>query len=99
MSIPPPARNTDQAGRQEIQLRSAEDPKNSSTTIIHMFKLYKFVLGIILSLFIAQTAAAQSVKISGVVIEKTNGQPLPGVSVVIRGTSAGTQTNQDGKFS
>lgn len=64
-----------------------------------MLKIYKFVLGIVLSLFILQTASAQSVKISGVITERTSGQPLPGVSVTIKGTTTGTQTGADGKFS
>lgn len=63
-----------------------------------MFKLYKFVLGIIVSLLITYSATAQSVKISGVVTEKSTGQPIPGVSVSIKGTSTGTQTGTDGRF-
>jgi len=64
-----------------------------------MFKLYKLVLGIVLSLFTIQIAAAQSVKISGVVTEKSSGQPVPGVSISVKGSSNATQTNGDGKFS
>lgn len=64
-----------------------------------MFKLYKYLLGITLSLLIVHTAAAQTVKISGVVTEKSNGLPLPGVSITVKGTTIGTQTDQDGKFS
>jgi len=64
-----------------------------------MFKLYKLVLGIVLSFFTIQIAAAQSVKISGVITEKVSGQPVPGVSISVKGGSSGTQTNGDGKFS
>ncbi|CAM4170276.1 TonB-linked outer membrane protein, SusC/RagA family [Pedobacter westerhofensis] len=64
-----------------------------------MFKLYKLVLGIALSFFTIQIAAAQSVKISGVITEKATGQAIPGVSVSVKGGSNGTQTNADGKFS
>jgi TonB-linked SusC/RagA family outer membrane protein len=63
-----------------------------------MDKFYKYVLGIILSLFIVQPLFAQTVSISGVVTEKSNGGPLPGVSVFIKGTKTGTQTDNTGKF-
>ena len=41
--------------------------------------------------------AQQTVK--GVVKEKATGEPLPGVSVVVKGTTRGTQTDFDGNFS
>ena len=37
-------------------------------------------------------------KISGKVTSKSDGQPLPGVNVVIKGTSKGTETDFDGKY-
>lgn len=37
-------------------------------------------------------------KITGVVIDGEQNQPLPGASVVIKGTSSGTATDFDGKF-
>jgi TonB-linked SusC/RagA family outer membrane protein len=64
-----------------------------------MFKIYKYVLGIILSLATLQFANAQAVKVSGVITEKSTGLPLPGVSISIKGGTAGTQTGTDGKFS
>jgi TonB-linked SusC/RagA family outer membrane protein len=64
-----------------------------------MFKLYKLVLGIVISFFTIQTAAAQSAKISGVITEKTSGLGIPGVSISIKGTTTGTQSGADGKFS
>src|ERR1700712_4389378 len=62
-----------------------------------MLKIYK-LLAIVLPFIIVQTVAAQSVKISGVVTAKSDGLPLPGVSISVKGTSTGTQTNTDGKF-
>jgi TonB-linked SusC/RagA family outer membrane protein len=64
-----------------------------------MFKLYKLVLGIVLSFFTLQTATAQSVNISGVITDKASGQPIPGVSISVKGTSNGTQSNSGGRFS
>lgn len=36
--------------------------------------------------------------VSGVIRDKESGQPLPGVSVIIKGSSNGTITDQDGKY-
>ncbi|WP_321540017.1 carboxypeptidase-like regulatory domain-containing protein [Flavobacterium piscinae] len=36
--------------------------------------------------------------VSGVVSDKASGQPLPGVNVIIKGTSKGTTTDFDGKY-
>ena len=36
--------------------------------------------------------------LSGVVLDKTSGQPLPGVNVMISGSSKGVATDFDGKF-
>lgn len=64
-----------------------------------MLKNYKLLLAILLPFFLIQTVAAQSVKISGVVTAKSDGLPLPGVNISVKGTSNGAQTSADGKFS
>jgi TonB-linked SusC/RagA family outer membrane protein len=64
-----------------------------------MIKNYKTYLAIFLLIFTIQTAIAQSAKINGAVIARSDGQPLPGVSVRVKGTSTGTQTDPSGKFS
>ena len=46
----------------------------------------------------ALTAWAQSGVVTGVVTDDTN-QPLPGVAVVVSGTTTGTVTDFDGKYS
>ena len=43
----------------------------------------------------AQTAN----KIDGTIVAADKGSPLPGVNIVIKGTSVGTTSNADGKFS
>jgi TonB-linked SusC/RagA family outer membrane protein len=63
-----------------------------------MLKIYKLLLAIMLPFILVQTVAGQSVKISGVVTAKSDGLPLPGVSVSIKGKTTGAQTNVDGKF-
>ncbi|WP_217604915.1 TonB-dependent receptor [Chitinophaga sp. GbtcB8] len=41
----------------------------------------------------------QSLRISGVVRDSSNGDPLPGVTVGVEGTTIGTSTNGNGEFS
>ncbi len=48
-------------------------------------------------LLLIQIGFAQQRQISGTVLEDT-GIPLPGASVVIKGTTSGTSTDMDGKF-
>ncbi|UOQ70167.1 carboxypeptidase-like regulatory domain-containing protein [Hymenobacter cellulosilyticus] len=46
---------------------------------------------------VAQLAGAAEQVISGRVADK-NGQPLPGVTVLVKGTSTGTATDNEGRF-
>lgn len=48
-------------------------------------------------LFLSATVLGQT-KITGVIVDNTN-QPLPGASILEKGTTNGTETNFDGKFS
>ena len=52
---------------------------------------------LVLLLALAQFVSAQ-VSVSGTVTSKDDGQPLPGVSVLIEGTQVGTTTDFDGKY-
>lgn len=58
----------------------------------------KLLQSLFLLLFIASQAIAQERIVTGKVIAKEDGLPLPGVSVVVTGSNIGTQTNVDGKF-
>jgi len=53
---------------------------------------------VLLLVLVAQLTFAQERAVSGIVSDNT-GMPLPGVSVLIKGTKTGTQTDFDGKFS
>ncbi|MEO5946923.1 MAG: SusC/RagA family TonB-linked outer membrane protein [Chitinophagaceae bacterium] len=59
-----------------------------------MRKLFLLLMGVVL---LAGQAMAQRT-ISGTVTDE-NGNPLPNVSVVVRGTTTGTITNEEGKYS
>lgn len=47
----------------------------------------------------AFVSMAQNRTITGTVTDKIDGQPIPGVTIQIKGTALGTQTNSDGKYS
>ncbi|MFW6227545.1 MAG: carboxypeptidase-like regulatory domain-containing protein, partial [Bacteroidota bacterium] len=41
---------------------------------------------------------AQSLEIKGVVTDAEDGQPIPGVTIIVKGTSRGAITDLDGKY-
>ena len=55
------------------------------------------VFGVLFFAFALQFAFAQEKKITGTVSDNA-GIPLPGVSVLVKGTKSGTQTDFDGKY-
>ena len=61
--------------------------------IIHLFTLMTCLV-----MFLAPSSWAQTTALSGTVTAE-DGSPLPGVTVVIKGTSNGTITDFDGKYS
>ena len=62
-----------------------------------MKKLILMSLWLILGLL--QTVAAQDRTISGRVTDRTSGEGLPGVTVLLKGTSTGVSSNADGGYS
>ncbi|MBA6154782.1 SusC/RagA family TonB-linked outer membrane protein [Gelidibacter maritimus] len=61
-------------------------------------KLFKNELAIMLFVFVTQLTFAQERIVTGTVTDNL-GVPLPGVSVLVKGTKEGTQTDFDGKYS
>jgi TonB-linked SusC/RagA family outer membrane protein len=53
---------------------------------------------LICSLLLAIAAQAQTRTVTGIVIEKSNGEPIVGASVIVKGTNNGDATNIDGQF-
>ena len=58
----------------------------------------KQILGIIL-LFFSLGLCAQELTVTGTVTDASKGEPIPGVAVVIKGTTIGTATDIDGTYS
>jgi TonB-linked SusC/RagA family outer membrane protein len=56
------------------------------------------VLILMLSLLLGNMAMAQQTVLTGKVTDSSSGEPLPGVSIVVKGTTNGTVTNFDGIF-
>ncbi|NOS92937.1 MAG: TonB-dependent receptor plug domain-containing protein, partial [Cyclobacteriaceae bacterium] len=61
-------------------------------------RLRRVALLLVLTFVGSALAAQDSQNVSGVVKDKGNGDPLPGVNIVVKGTSNGTITDADGKF-
>ena len=59
--------------------------------------LGRFVV-ILMCLFASVSAMAQARQVTGQILSSEDNQPLPGASVVIKGTATGTVTDLDGKF-
>jgi len=62
----------------------------------------KLKLTWLLTLFMAfmmQFSFAQEKTVSGTVTAASDGMPLPGVNVIVKGTARGTQTDFDGNYS
>ncbi|MDN3584812.1 SusC/RagA family TonB-linked outer membrane protein [Mucilaginibacter flavus] len=58
----------------------------------------KFCLSIALLLCLVSGAFAQNIRLTGKVTQKTDGQPLPGASVTLKGTTTGAVTDASGNY-
>ena len=61
-------------------------------------KLKSLMLAMVLMIGTIVVANAQNRSISGTVLDATLGDPVPGATVLIKGTTRGTATDLDGKF-
>lgn len=60
-----------------------------------IYKIPTFIITLFASLMFVN---AQNVDISGVVVDQDFGEPLPGVNLIIKGSSLGASTDFDGNF-
>jgi len=61
-------------------------------------KLFQCLGLLVLPLLLSLQVSAQSKIVKGTVLNAADGKPLPGISVVEKGTNKGTQTSSDGAF-
>ncbi|AMR33574.1 SusC/RagA family TonB-linked outer membrane protein [Mucilaginibacter sp. PAMC 26640] len=59
---------------------------------------HKFLMGIALLLFFGTEGFAQSLRLTGKVTQKSDGQSLPGASVSVKGTTIGVVTDVNGNY-
>ena len=60
-------------------------------------KRITFVLGLLLLLSFS-SALAQTIKVTGTVIGKSDKEPIPGADVIVKGTKSGTATDANGQY-
>ncbi|MGB4776186.1 MAG: SusC/RagA family TonB-linked outer membrane protein, partial [Daejeonella sp.] len=58
----------------------------------------KDLTSLLVLLLFAVNALAQDRTVTGTVTDKDDGLPMPGVSVIVKGTTIGTQTGTDGRY-
>jgi len=63
--------------------------------LVHLNNVFFIAFILLFGLFVT----AQNIEIHGVVTSKSDGLPLPGVTVLVKNTTTGTQTDFDGKYS
>lgn len=63
-----------------------------------MRKSYTYLAFILLSFFISLRTFGQNVSISGTVTSSQNNEPLPAVSILVKGSSQGAYTDDKGNF-
>src|SRR5687768_4416968 len=59
----------------------------------------KLLFGLLFTLFVLEQSWAQTRTVTGTVRGTSDKAPLPGVNVVIKGTTSGTTTNAEGHYS
>lgn len=70
--------------------------RNDSRATLHSLTLLLTLCSI---LVFPTDARAQGVTVQGVILDAQTSDPLPGATVVVQGTSTGTATNDEGRFS
>lgn len=58
----------------------------------------KFTLFLVFLLFVGMQAALAQMEVKGTVTDSKDGTPVPGVSIVVKGTLTGTVTDINGKY-
>lgn len=64
-----------------------------------IYSKLKVVILLLIFVGISTVTFAQLVNVTGTVVDATDGSPLPGVTVLQKGTNNGTTTNMDGQYS
>jgi TonB-linked SusC/RagA family outer membrane protein len=71
---------------------------NNNPLLLMRTKFYTFLSVVLMLLLSVGFTQAQNVQVTGTVSDET-GSPLPGVTILLKGTTTGTTTDLDGKYS
>ena len=74
-------------------------PKQSNPMKKHLQKLKTLLMALVLLIGISALASAQTRTVTGTVMDPTIGEPVPGATVLVKGTTRGVATDIDGRFS
>ncbi|MDR7129039.1 TonB-linked SusC/RagA family outer membrane protein [Algoriphagus sp. 4150] len=66
--------------------------------VLHKEYYYRLIIGLIFLVAMQSIAHAQNRTVSGTVTTDEDSEPLPGVSVLIKGTTRGVTTDLDGRY-
>ena len=55
-------------------------------------------ISLVIFLLFTVYSLGQSITVKGVITDESTGDPLPGVNIVVKNTTIGTQTDFDGKY-
>ena len=72
--------------------------KDTSTFLLHRLRLAPLIFCGVLWISWLGSVQAQAQSVQGKVVSKEEGEPLPGVNVIVKGTTIGTVTNMDGEY-
>lgn len=64
-----------------------------------MMRVFTISVLVLLCFFFIGAASAQNITVKGKVTDAATGETLVGVSVAVKGTTSGTQTDANGAFS
>lgn len=70
-----------------------------TSTILKKKLLVKYRVLFLIFIICVAKVNAQNIKVEGTVTSADNGTPLPGVTILLKGTDRGTTTDFDGKYS
>ncbi len=69
------------------------------TFTFHFWRTFSLLILLSFSIFTSRVFAQETATVSGTVTGKEDGKSLPGVSVVVKGSTLGTQTDVNGRYS
>ncbi len=67
--------------------------------IKRLMKMSGYICSVLMLIVMAPDLYAQNQTVSGTVMDAQSGETLPGVNILVKGTSTGTATDTDGRFS